>query len=145
MKKILSMIAASSLAVQPAFAQHVTSQSGAFQQNEASIGIGLTIPFGGSTKQSEPARVDLRWSRDVISADGSRLSVQTGRNFQSSIGVALNRGWDNQLLLNGRALPKADGRQGISKGGKIALIVVGVGALAFGGLVIAQQLQGPTD
>lgn len=145
MKKLLAVAVVAALTSSQVAAQHVTVQGSGLQRSEAVIGVGLTIPFGGSEKQKQPARIDLQWTRDTMQADGSRLSVQTGRAFRGSLGIALDRDLDNRLMINGRPLPKQEQRSGVSTAGWVGIAVVGGAALIFGGLVLAQQLQGPTD
>jgi len=130
-EKELIFFVLAALISSPVAAQHVTTQSSGLQRSEAVIGVGLTIPFGGGAQQKEPARVDLRWTRDMLQADGSRLSDQTGRAFRGSLGIALDRDLDNRLLLNGRPIPKQDDRRGVSTLGWIAIGVTVIGAGIF--------------
>lgn len=137
-------LAAMSMLTSPATAQHGVAQGSGLQRPEATVAVGITIPFGGD-RRSEPARVELRMTRDMVQADGTRLSDVTGRTLRTSIGFALDRDLENRLLVNGRPMPGQDERKGISSAGWVAISVAGGASLIFGGLVIAQQLQGPTD
>ncbi|NJS13603.1 MAG: hypothetical protein HC788_02065 [Sphingopyxis sp.] len=134
MKKLTGLLVATSMMTSPAAAQHMTTQGSGLQRAEAVVAVGITIPIGGS-KRSDPARVDLRMTRDTLQADGSRLSDLTGRPLRTSIGLALDRNMENHLLINGRPLPEKDQRLGISTVGWVA---IGVGVLVVGGAVLYQ-------
>ena len=132
MRKLTTMLAAVSLLASPAAAQQITTQGSGLQRTEAVVAVGITIPFGG-TRRSDPPRLELRMSRDMVQADGSRLSDRSSNAVGTSIGFALDRDAENRLWLNGRPLPQADQRHGVSTLGWVA---IGVGVIVVGGGVL---------
>lgn len=93
------------------------------------VGIGLTIPMGG-TRQKAPPRVELRLTRDVVNMDGTRLSNSGARLNETRIGFSLER--DNRLLLNGRPVDTTR-RNNVSTVGWIA---IGAGVVLIGGALL---------
>ena len=100
-----------------------------FDRVESTVGLGLTIPIGG-TRKKDPPRVELRLTRDMVNFDGSRQSTTGVRPMETRIGFSLER--DNRLLLNGRPIDTKQ-RNNISTAGWIA---IGVGVVLIGGVVL---------
>lgn len=139
---LASAIAALGLMGAPAMAQGANVQLSGLHRAEGVVAIGLTVPFGGG-QRSDPPRVELRMSRDVLQADGSRLSDRRGEVVGTRIGIALDRDGENRLWLNGRPVPQNDQRQGVSTLGWVA---IGIGvAVVGGGLLLVDALNDASE
>jgi hypothetical protein len=126
----------------PVMAQGVNVQPSGLHRAEGVVAIGLTVPFGGG-QRSDPPRVELRMSRDLMQADGSRLSDRRGEAIGTRIGIALDRDGEHRLWLNGRLVAQDDQRQGVSTLGWVA---IGVGvAVVGGGLLLFDALDDASE
>lgn len=106
-------------------------------QQEARVSIGVTMPFGGApahrdAQRHDGPRLELMLTRDYVGATGERWSTRSLRHHpnQVRLGVTLDDG--HRLMLNGRALPPADQRLGLSTG---AAIGIGVAVVLVAGVI----------
>lgn len=122
-----------------AVAEPASFHGSAFSKPEGVVGLGLTVPFGGSRKK-DPPRLELRVARDVVNMDGSRQSISMMRPIETRIGFSLEA--EKRLLINGRPLDTTR-RNNVSTVGWIA---IGAGvALVVGGVLFADALRDASD
>lgn len=125
--------------ISPVSAQSIGMQGGAFSRAEGSVSVGLTVPLGDSRQRDAP-RIELRLARDVVNADGSRLSDRLPYRLETRLGLSLTR--EPRLTLNGRSIDR-DRRQGLSTLGWVA---IGVGvAVVTAGVVAWESLEAASD
>lgn len=123
----------------PALAEPLHFRDSSFSRPEGSVGVGVTIPFGGNRKK-DPARVELRIARDMVNMDGSRQSATSLRTMETRIGFSLEH--DRRLLVNGRPVDTKR-RNNVSTVGWIA---IGAGvALVIGGVLFADAVNDASD
>lgn len=129
MRTIIAAVALGTMLTAPALAEPMSFRDAAFSRPEAMVGIGLTIPFGGSRKK-DPARVEMRIARDVVNSDGSRQSATTLRPMETRIGFSLES--ERRLLINGRPFER-ERRTNVSTAGWIA---IGAAVVLIGGALL---------
>lgn len=124
----------------PLAAQTLSDHGSGLGRNEAMVGLGLTMPFGGARAEERAPRVELRVARDTVDPDGSRRTDRSLRRQEVRVGLAFDR--DRTLIVNGRAL-QTRREMGISDLGWVA---IGVGTvLVVGGLVLNDALNDASD
>lgn len=138
MRSIVALALGAALATS-AVAEPASFHGSAFSKPEGVVGLGLTVPFGGSRKKDLP-RLELRVARDVVNMDGSRQSISMMRPIETRIGFSLES--EKRLLINGRPVDR-ERRNNVSTGGWIA---IGVGvALIAGVLLVADAARDASE
>ena len=102
------------------------------------VSLGLTVPFGkGGKAQERKPRLELgfdhRASRQSFEIVGTELKALNSQ--KARIGLSLSK--DPHLMLNGREVPKVNGRYNMSTA---AWIGIGLVAAAGVGVVVVWQM-----
>ena len=97
------------------------------------VSLGLTIPFGhGGKAQERKPRLELgfdhRADRQSVAVVGTDLKALN--NQKARIGLSLSK--DPHLMLNGREVPKVDGRYNMS-----TVAWIGIGLVVAAGIGVA--------
>ncbi|HMS19221.1 hypothetical protein [uncultured Sphingorhabdus sp.] len=106
--------------------------------SDKKISLGLTVPFGnGGKAQERKPRLELgfdhRANRQSVAVVGTELKDLN--NQKARIGLSLSK--DPHLMLNGREVPKVNGRYNMSTA---AWIGIGLVAAAGVGVVVVWQM-----
>jgi hypothetical protein len=101
------------------------------------VSLGLTIPFGhGGKAQERKPRLELgfdhRADRQSVAVVGTDLKALN--NQKARIGLSLSK--DPHLMLNGREVPKVDGRYNVS-----TAVWIGIGLVAAAGVGVVVMWQ----
>jgi hypothetical protein len=108
------------------------------------VSLGLTVPIGkGGKAQERKPRLELgfdhRASQQSFEIAGTELKALN--NQKARIGLSLSK--DPHLMLNGREVPKVDGRYNLST---VAWIGIGlVAAAGIGVVVVWQQAEARSE
>lgn len=102
------------------------------------VSLGLTVPFGkGGKAQERKPRLELgfdhRANRQSVAVVGTELKALNSQ--KARIGLSLSK--DPHLMLNGREVPKVNGRYNMSTA---AWIGIGLVAAAGVGVVVVWQM-----
>lgn len=127
------------LGTSPALAQSASDFDHRFTRGEGRVAVGILMPFGG-TKAERVPQLELRMTRQLVDASGSRLPALESDLRTSR--VALTLGGGQRWLVNGRAIESSKGH-GISTLGGIA-IATGV-ALVIGGVLLADAARDASE
>jgi hypothetical protein len=134
MHMLRSIIAAAIIFAVPAsaIAQSYNS-SDLGQPADKRVSLGLTIPFGhGGKAQERKPRLELgfdhRTSQQSVAVVGTELKALN--NQKARIGLSLSK--DPHLMLNGREVPKVDGRYNMS-----TVAWIGIGLVVAAGIGVA--------
>ncbi|MEQ1726044.1 MAG: hypothetical protein ABL882_08985 [Sphingopyxis sp.] len=125
----IAVITALCLSATSASAQRFSETS--YGARDVRLGVGLTVPLGGSERTRQAPRVELAIARDHISANGERQSLRIGAPQPLRLGLSIER--QSRVMVNGRAVRGvSDNRRNLSTWGAI-----GIGAIVLAGAYVA--------
>ncbi len=137
-----SIIAAAITVALPASAAaQINNSFDASRMTDSRVTIGVSIPFGQrSDAQEHKPRLELGFDHRRNDQSLRVTGIELRRQDISNVRIGLSLSDDPHLMLNGRTIPKADGRYNLST---IAWVGIGIVATAgVGYLVLIDLVEG---